>query len=245
MNKDIFIGTSGYTYTHWRKVFYPPDLASSKWLEFYSQYFNSVELNVTFYRLPKKEVFKSWYKRTPKDFKFIVKGSRFITHIKRLKDCSDSLKIFFENVSFLKEKLACVLWQLPPSLKGNLAILKNFIKLLKKKYSFTLHSFEFRNQTWFSKETYQLLENNNINLCIADSPNFPTYEILTSSFIYLRFHGGKILYGSNYSEEEIKKWTKKVKNWLKKKNLLFAFFNNDAYGFAVKNALKFKELLEK
>lgn len=243
--KSIFVGTSGYNYLHWKKTFYPSDLDFRKWLEFYSQYFNTVELNVTFYHLPKKEVFKNWYKRTPKDFRFVIKGSRFITHIKKLRDCLASLKIFFENASYLREKLSCVLWQLPPSLKYDFSLLENFIKILKRKYSSILHSFEFRHKSWFTGNTYQLLKKHDINLCIADSPNFPSYKFLTSSFIYLRFHGGKILYGSNYSDKELRNWVKETKEWLKNKKLLFAFFNNDAYGFAVKNALKFKELLIK
>ncbi|UCC95979.1 MAG: DUF72 domain-containing protein, partial [Candidatus Omnitrophota bacterium] len=172
-----------------------------------------------------------------------VKGSRFITHIKRLKDCRDSLKMFFENASALEEKLFCALWQLPPSQKIDLKKLEDFINLLKKHHSGCLHSFEFRHPTWFKEETYQLLKNNDINLCIADSPTFSTAEAITSSFVYLRFHGGKVLYGSEYSKEELKEWAEKAKVWLKNSKLLFAFFNNDAQGFAVKNALKFRELI--
>ena len=111
----IFIGTSGYNYPHWwNGVFYPSDLPQKKWLEFYTEYFSTVELNVSFYRLPKKEVFEGWYKRTPKKFVFAVKGSRFITHIKRLKDCREPLSLLFDHASSLKEKLGVVLWQLPP-----------------------------------------------------------------------------------------------------------------------------------
>jgi len=240
-NKKIYVGTSGYNYEHWRKIFYPPDLAKNKWLSFYTQHFNCVELNVTFYRLPSKKTFISWYKNTPPQFRFVVKGSRFITHIKRLKDCQDSLNIFFENVSLLKEKLICILWQLPPSLKFEYKRLENFLNLLKK-YN-CLYSFEFRHQSWFNQLTYKLLKENKMNLCIADSPNFPSQEVITTDFVYLRFHGGRILYGSNYSSQELLSWAEKTKKWLKKAKLLFAFFNNDAYGFAVKNAQEFKKLL--
>jgi uncharacterized protein YecE (DUF72 family) len=244
MKKEILIGTSGYTYQHWRKVFYPGDLKPNKWLEFYTQHFNTVELNVTFYRLPSKKVFRGWHNKTPRNFKFVIKGSRFITHIKRLKDPKEPLKIFFENAAGLEDKLLCVLWQLPPSSKCDLQRLENFVKILKKNYSHCLHSFEFRNQSWFNKEVFSLLKNNDMNLCIADSPDFPAHEIITSSFLYLRFHGGKILYGSRYSTKELKSWAEKAKTWLKKTNFLLAFFNNDAHGFAIKNALKFKELLK-
>ena len=243
MKKAILVGTSGYNYLHWRNIFYPKGLAQNKWLSFYIQHFNTVELNVTFYRLPSKKTFEGWYKKTPKDFKFVIKGSRYITHIKRLKDCRDPLNLFFKNSSPLKEKLICVLWQLPPSLKVDLKRLENFIKIIKKKYTHCRHSFEFRNETWFNKDTYNILKKNDLNLCIADSANLTTHEVITSDFIYLRFHGGKILYGSNYSDKELKMWARKAKKWLRAKKMLLAFFNNDASGFAVKNALKFKELL--
>lgn len=242
MEKRILIGTSGYSYQHWKKIFYPPKLSSNKWLEHYSQHFNSVELNMTFYRLPKIETFASWHKRTPTYFRFATKGSRFITHIKRLKDCQEPLRLFFSRSAYLNEKLICILWQLPPSFKFDLERLKYFVKELKK-YPKYLYSIEFRNPTWFNHNTYRFLRDENINICIADSPSFPYEEIITSNFLYLRFHGGKTIYGSEYSIDELKQWRTKVVEWLKDANTLFAFFNNDYRGFAVKNALKFKELI--
>jgi uncharacterized protein YecE (DUF72 family) len=239
----IYVGTSGYSYQHWKSRFYPKNLPASKWLEFYSQHFNTVELNYTFYRLPQKKAFQNWHQKTPKNFKFVIKGSRFITHIKRLKDCASPLKEFFKRASSLKEKLACCLWQLPPSFKYDLERLDKFVRILQKNHSAYLHTFEFREKSWFNPQTYSILDKNNISLCIADAPDFKTPDELASSFIYLRFHGGKILYGSQYSDKELIRWAKKAKKWLGKKKLLFAFFNNDAQSFAVKNALKFKELL--
>ena len=116
MTKKIFIGTSGYSYKHWIDKFYPKDLPQKRWLEFYAQHFNSVELNVTFYRLPKESLFENWYKRTPSNFRFVIKGSRFITHIKRLQDCKEPLNLFMQRAANLKDKLSCILWQTPPSL---------------------------------------------------------------------------------------------------------------------------------
>ncbi|UCG35853.1 MAG: DUF72 domain-containing protein [Candidatus Omnitrophota bacterium] len=243
MKKRILVGTSGYNYEHWKGVFYPKDIKQNKWLQFYSQHFNTVELNVTFYRLPQKKAFQSWYQRTPKNFAFVIKGSRYITHIKRLNACSQPLNLFFKNAAPLKEKLFCVLWQLPPSLKFDLKRLENFVLLLKKKYSSCRHSFEFRHESWFNDTTYELLKDNNINLCIAHSPNFPAYEVALSNFIYLRFHGGEQLYSSNYTDSELKNWAQKAKKLSKGKSIIFAFFNNDAQGFAIKNALKFRKLL--
>lgn len=242
--KKIFVGTSGYNYSHWREVFYPPRLSSTQWLNFYTQHFNCVELNVTFYRLPKEAVFKNWYKNTPRNFRFVLKGSRFITHIKRLKDPQEALKIFFKNASFLKEKALCILWQLPPSLKADFFRLESFLEILHNNYGNYHHSLEFRNKTWFCPTTYTLLKKFAINLCIADSPHYPCEEVLTSSFVYLRFHGGRQLYSSEYTQKELELWADKAFNWLKKKNTLLVFFNNDAYGFAVKNSLEFRKLLE-
>jgi len=243
----IYIGTSGYNYSHWREVFYPKDLPQNKWLWFYSQHFNCVELNVTFYRLPSKKTFQSWYKKTPKDFKFVVKAWKQITHIKRLKNTLEYLKIFFENVKELKEKLTCILWQMPPSLKKDTQLLKDYLKELFKiriaKKIF--HSIEFRHKSWFVEEVYKVLKEYNVNLCIAHSQKWPFIKVLTSNFLYLRFHGGKILYGSEYSLEELSEFKKIVKEFEKDIEVLFSFFNNDAYGFAVKNALQFRRLLEK
>lgn len=250
----LFIGTSGWNYPHWRDIFYPKDLSQSKWLQHYTEFFNAVELNVTFYRLVQKKTFQNWYKRTPRDFYFVAKGSRFITHIKKLKAAKESLGLFIDNVIELKEKLAAILWQLPPSFsrqscnvgrdpafagKKDLKRLEAFLKLLKK--TKIRQAFEFRNESWFDKEVYALLKQYGACLCIAHSSRFPCVKELTADFLYLRFHGGESLYSSNYPDKELKEWANFAKST---KRDIFAFFNNDAYGYAVKNALRFRELLK-
>jgi len=259
---SIFIGTSGYSYPHWIDNFYPKDLPQSKWLEHYSKFFNTVELNVTFYRLPQESAFKNWYKRTPKDFLFVVKGSRFITHIKKLKGVEDSVKLFIKDrAEILKEKLGLILWQLPPNFKVaesckqsgiRLEEFERFLKLLTpyRLSHIAQFAFEFRNETWFNKEIYDLLKNYNCALVIADSPQLRSLSFagqaqypLTADFVYIRFHGGKILYGSEYSEKELKEWAYKIKKWSRGKDV-FVYFNNDFQGFAVKNALKLKKFLK-
>ena len=238
------IGTSGYSYPHWKGVFYPSTLPSSGWLEYYVKVFDTVELNVTFYRQVKKEVFASWYKRTPENFLFALKGPRFITHLKRLKDCKDSLKIFFENALPLREKLGVVLWQLPPSLEEDVVLLGEFCHTLKEEgYGRCLHAFEFRHASWFKDETYEVLRNFSAALCIAHSRRWHLEEIVTADFVYLRFHGGTVLYGSEYSGEELETWARKIRSWMEAGKRVFAYFNNDYRGFAVKNALKLKEIL--
>ena len=152
----VWIGTSGFSYPHWGKgVFYPKDIPQTKWFEYYCQHFKTVELNVSFYRLPKKETFKGWRKRAGKDFVFSVKGSRYITHIKRLKDCREPIKTFFKNANEIKEKNDVVLWQLPPRFKANLERLDQFLKLLPKNWR---HAFEFRNKSWLAGEVYKILK---------------------------------------------------------------------------------------
>jgi uncharacterized protein YecE (DUF72 family) len=242
----IFIGTSGYNYTHWgNDVFYPSELPEKKWLEFYATYFNTVELNVTFYRLPTKKAFESWYMRTPSQFLFSIKGSRFITHIKRLKDCQEPLALFLDRASCLKEKLGVILWQLPPRFKVDLKRLEEFFLLISKiPISKKIpHAFEFRDDSWFCSQVFMILERFNFSFCISHGSGIPMMEKITSNIIYLRLHGGKLLYGSNYSENELKNWAKKIQSWKENGKIIFVYFNNDAYGFAIKNAMTLKRLL--
>ncbi|MCX7926940.1 MAG: DUF72 domain-containing protein [Candidatus Omnitrophica bacterium] len=238
---QFFVGTSGWNYPHWADgVFYPVGLSKKKWFKYYTEHFNGVELNVTFYRLLRKATFENWYLQTPEKFVFIVKGWRFITHIQRLKKVKETLSIFVENVCGLKNKLGAILWQFPPSFKKDTVCLKKFLKMLTE--TKTRQVFEFRNQTWFDEEIYTLLEEHNGCLCIAHSGNrYPCKKIVTADFLYLRFHGAGQLYNSDYSDKELKEWA----NFALSSNVktVFAFFNNDAYGYAVKNAQKFDHLL--
>lgn len=238
-----FIGTSGYNYNHWADgVFYPNNLKQNKWLEYYCKCFSTVELNVTFYRLPNESTFKSWYNRTGKNFVYAVKGSRFITHIKKLKDSQELLELFFSRAKLLKNKLGVVLWQLPPGLHKDERRLENFCQLLAKGYNFCRHAFEFRHKNWFCEQIYSILRYYNYGLCIAHSGRWPYENELTADFTYIRFHGGEVLYGSEYSKQELSEWANKIKKWLRNKIDVYAYFNNDAYGYAVKNALQLKEL---
>ncbi len=236
----IYIGTSGYSYQHWKDIFYPEDVKQNKWLEYYSQHFNTVELNVTFYRLPGEKIFSGWYERTPKDFLFVVKGSRYITHIKKLNDCKDPLNLLMSRAELLKEKLGVILWQLSPSFKIDIEKLEKFL-IISSNLKVCRQAFEFRHQSWFCKEVYDLLKKYNVALCIADSSRWPQSEEITADFVYLRFHGGKELYGSEYSDRELKVWAEKIKRWQKTKDI-YVYFNNDAHGYAVENAKTLKKL---
>lgn len=239
----IFVGTSGYIYPHWEDgVFYPEGWPKSKKLEYYCQHFKTVELNNTFYRLPGEKTFESWYKRTPRNFIFAVKVSRFITHVKKLVNCKEPWKTFLERALGLREKLGPLLFQFPPFLKKDSKRLKDFIEMVHKNSPKGLKfAFEFRNETWCNDEIYQTLKNKNCAWVIVDSPHWPKREIVTADFVYIRMHGSKILFGSKYTKRELEGLAKKIKKWLKQNLDVYCYFNNDAQGFAVQNA---KELLK-
>ncbi len=242
---EVFIGTSGYSYPHWSDgIFYPEGLSQQRWLEYYAEKFNTVELNVTFYRLPKESVFKNWYSRTPEDFSFVVKGSRFITHIKRLKQCEEPLKLFFGRVKFLKEKLSCILWQLPPKFKVDEDRLSDFVKLLKVKKGYR-HAFEFRHDSWYRDAVFKILKKDNIAVCIADWPEFSKDGPAVAGFVYLRRHGvGAHLYGGCYSDRDLRNDESRIRSWLEDGRDVYIYFNNDAHGHAPKNALSLRSMLK-
>lgn len=239
---NIFIGTSGYSYKHWQNNFYPLELLKSKWLEFYSQNFNTVELNVTFYRLPDTAAFKNWHDKTPENFIFSLKGSRFITHIKRLKDVQKPLELFFKRAGFLSEKLGCVLWQLSPNFWLNIERLEKFLNLIK---SYNVRNvFEFRHESWFAEKVFALLKKYNSALCLADYPDFKVEKPTDlSDFIYLRRHGINNIYASSYTEQELTKDAKMIKKFLSRGQDVYIYFNNDANAYAVFNVRTLRQLL--
>jgi len=234
----LFVGTSGYVYSHWENdVFYPKNLPKTKQLEYYSTHFATVEMNYPFYRLPSIESFKKWKEKTPKDFVFALKVSRVITHIRRFHQSKKEWKTFLERALYLEEKLGPFLFQFPPSFKKDPKRLQEFIKMVKKTNSKHRFVLEFRHPSWFSKEIFRILKKEkNISLCLADSPKWPQVLEITGDFVYIRMHGGKILYSSDYSKKELKIWVARIKKWLKNNLDVYVYFNNDAYGYAIKNA---------
>ena len=237
----VYIGTSGFAYSHWRGKFYPEDLSTYKWFEYYTKHFDTVELNVTFYRLPQKSAFQSWYRRSPDDFVFVIKGSRYITHVRKLNNVVRPTKEFFNRAKYLKEKLGVILWQFQGNWRINLSRLEKFLKILQR-YPYR-HVFEFRHESWFCKRIYKLLKKYKMGLVISDSPRYPKTEEITADFVYIRFHGGKVLYGSKYSERELKEWAKKIKKWQKQGLNVYAYFNNDWNAYAIKNAKQLIKIL--
>ncbi|MFO0754641.1 MAG: DUF72 domain-containing protein [Thermodesulfovibrionales bacterium] len=226
------IGCSGFNYPHWKGVFYPAGLPQRKWLEYYTSLFSTVELNVTFYRLPRAETFVKWHDEAPPDFTFSVKGSRFITHLKRLREPEEHLELFFASATGLAEKMRVVLWQFPPSFSLNPGRLEHFLSLLRG-YP-VRHTFEFRHQSWITEEVVRLCRDHGAGLCMADMPPFLDELPVTADFVYFRRHGA--VRGYNYSDEALGRDAERIRDHLQQGRDVYCYFNNDAYGCAPRNA---------
>ncbi|ACM19687.1 protein of unknown function DUF72 [Geotalea daltonii FRC-32] len=238
----VQIGCSGFNYNHWRGTFYPEKLPQRLWFAHYFSVFSTVELNVTFYRLPQLSVFQHWREQTPENFQFVIKGSRFITHIKKLKEVEEPLQRFFDAASGLGDKLRVVLWQLAPSFFLDLERLSRFLELLDR-YP-VRNAFEFRNESWFCEQGVELCRGHNAAICLADWPQYLYEWAPTADFIYLRRHGHGGDYAACYSEEELSRDAERIRSYLKDGRDVYIYYNNDALGFAPQNALRLAELLQ-
>jgi uncharacterized protein YecE (DUF72 family) len=242
--RQIRIGCSGWNYAHWRNgVFYPPRLPSTKWLDFYAQQFDTVEVNSTFYRLPRMSSVARWVAQSPREFIFAIKASRYLTHIKRLADLGLGLDRFYACIRPLVEspKLGPILWQLPPNFRRDDERLANALSRLPRDQR---HCFEFREASWFHPDVYALLREHGVALVIGDRPEvhaFQSHE-LTADFTFVRFHSGSRGQRGNYSESELEEWARRFENWSSSADV-FAYFNNDWEGFAPQNALWLKQRL--
>lgn len=237
--RHIHVGTSGWTYDDWTGPFYPKEIKGAERLAFYAKTFDTVEVNATFYRLPFEGMITGWNRRLPESFHLVVKGSRLITHVKKLADCEEPLTRFLDRVRQL-HTLKVVLWQLPPSLHDDLDLLRGFLGSLP---GTVRHAVEFRHQTWWNDEIAHLLAQHNATFVTISHPKLPSDIVPTSDVLYLRFHGlGLRLYDYTYSRKELQEWTEKVKPYLPGREL-YAFFNNDYRARAPRNALTFRRLL--
>jgi uncharacterized protein YecE (DUF72 family) len=237
----IRIGTSGWNYKHWRYIFYPHGLPESRWLEFYGEHLGTVEINYSFYQLPTTAAFKNWRAQTPEGFCFAVKGSRYITHLKRLADPKEHVELFFSRAGELGAKLGPVLWQLPPRFKCNLDRLDAFLQALPQH---TRHAFEFRDPSWHNDAVYALLSRHDAALCLANSEgrDRPAKPITTASWVYQRFHFG--LDGGNYTEGQLQHLASVIAGFREHDLDVYAYFNNDGGGYAIRNAQRLRALLE-
>ena len=234
------IGTSGWSYDWWRGVFYPREIAKNRWLTFYASRFKTVEINYSFYRLPSKAVFEKWRDTVGPDFTFAVKASRYITHNRKLKDCREPWKRFYDAAYGLGDKLGPVLFEFPATGPKNTERLAGFLEVLPGTLRY---AFEFRHPSWFDGEIYELLTEKGASLVTADSPHFPQSFEETADFSFIRFHGGRILYGSEYSLDELRVWASRIVDMTGRGRDVYAYFNNDAFGFAPKNAAELEGLL--
>lgn len=243
MESSIFIGTSGWSYKHWKDKFYPEGLKQTSWLDYYTQHFNITELNASFYHLPKKQTTEMWNEKVPDDFKFCPKMSRYVTHLKRLNEPEEGFKNFFDVFAPLAKKLGPVLIQLPPSLKFEPDKTEHLYKLCKQQYSDFLFALEVRHDTWMSDESFALMKQYNIAFVISQSAaGFPYTEKVTAQHVYVRFHGPGKLYASSYTDEQLLHYAHLFKQWKKQGHSVWAFFNNDVGGYAIDNAKKLIEL---
>jgi uncharacterized protein YecE (DUF72 family) len=238
----IHIGTSGFHYKHWVGRFYPQGMKPEKFLPYYFKFFHTVELNNPFYRLPSRETFDKWRQGVPEDFIFSVKASRYITHIKKLKEPEESVFNFIEKADGLKEKLGPILFQLPPGWALNEERLISFIKILPPHYRYT---FEFRNPTWYNEKVYHALKQKNIAFCIYELEYHLSPVITTADFVYIRLHGPETKYAGSYSENSLSEWADRCREWSEEGKDVYLYFDNDQLGYAAFNAMTLAEMLQK
>ncbi|HEY82160.1 MAG TPA: DUF72 domain-containing protein [Dehalococcoidia bacterium] len=233
MAATYHIGTSGWHYEHWRDIFYPAQLPKAAWLEFYARHFDTVELNNSFYRLPSEDAFGAWRDLSPPDFIFAVKASRFITHIKRLKNTEEALENFITRAKILGGKLGPILYQLPPNMHRNDGVLESFLSILPQGMK---HVIEFRHASWLEEEVFEILRKYKVGLCVFDMPQLSCPPVATASFAYIRFHGSGELYSSCYPDEQLAGWAERIADLARNLEEVYIYFNNDVAGYALKNA---------
>lgn len=243
----IYIGTSGWSYDHWTGLFYPEDLKKSQWLPYYSKHFDTVELNMSFYRYPFQNMLKGWKNKLPENFKMTFKAHRQITHHKKFQEVKENLDRFYNMVGEMGDRAGCILFQSPPSFKKtteNEEVLRNFLDQTDSSFHNVI---EFRHASWWNEETLNVLKKYNVAFCTVSGIKMPPDVMISADFAYFRFHGPDKVYASEYSEEKLHQWADSINDLLSggQINDVFCYFNNDFYGFAVKNAKMLQSLLYK
>jgi uncharacterized protein YecE (DUF72 family) len=240
--RPVHVGCSGWVYPHWRELFYPKGVPQREWLSFYAEHFDTVEVNNTFYRLPKPAMVEGWAEHSPKNFTFAVKVSRYMTHIKRLTMVESGLKRFYEPLQPLTDggKLGPLLWQFPPNFHRDTERLADSLAQLTD----GRHAFEFRHDSWFTDEVYALLGAHDVALVIGDESSrwTSTPHVRTTDWTYVRLHHGTRGRHGNYSRSEIERWARRIAQW-RRDTEVYAYFNNDWEGYAIRNAGLLREKL--
>ena len=243
MTARFHIGTSGWMYDHWRGDFYPQELAKSKWLPYYVEQFETVELNNTHYIQPKPASWQNWHDAAPDGFRYAIKAHRFLTHWKRFKDPERSLEKQIRAAEALKSHLGPFLYQAPPNFERDEATverLEHFLSILPRRHC---HTLEFRHASWFGDDTQEQLRRHNVAFCSYDMPKLDCPVVATASFAYMRFHGTTQKYGGNYTDEMLRDWAKRLKAIARDVDDVYVYFNNDIGGHAPRNAKTLRELL--
>ena len=234
------IGCSGWQYKHWRGDFYPAELPQSAWFAHYARTFDTVEINNSFYRLPETSTFARWREQASRRFLYAVKASRFLTHMKKLKDPDEPIARFFERARYLGPTLGPILYQLPPNFPLNLERFETFLAKLPRAHQ---HTVEFRETSWYDERVYELLRRYGVALCLHDMEGSATGPMVVGPFIYVRFHHGTKKYGGRYSDERLATWA----GWLAARRQegldVYAYFNNDTGGHAPRDAVRLRALV--
>jgi uncharacterized protein YecE (DUF72 family) len=237
----VRVGCSGWQYKHWRGDFYPLTLPQSQWLEYYAARFTTVEINNSFYRLPSREQFLAWARRVPREFVYAVKASRYLTHMKKLKEPEEPLQRFFDAARGLGTRLGPTLYQLPPQFPVDVSRLDRFLRLLPKRRR---HAVEFRDPSWYTPAVFQCLARRSVTLCLHDMAGSATGRVAIGPFVYVRFHGPQ-RYGGRYDERRLADWAE----WLNARRAegapIYAYFNNDIGGHAPRDAARLAALLDR
>lgn len=236
-----FIGTSGCNYENWRDGFYA-GCPKREWLAHCAAHFSGIEVNATFYRLQTAQTFGRWRAETPAGFRFAIKANRYLTHNKKLADPLPSIALERNRARGLGAKLAAVVWQLPHNFQRNLARLETFARALHS-WRATRHAVEFRHPSWFEDEVAACLRDHGIAACQSDAADWPMWEAVTTDLVYVRLHGRPVTYASAYSHAELRAWAERVRRWLREGRDVHVYFDNDAFGYAPRDALRLIDLL--
>jgi uncharacterized protein YecE (DUF72 family) len=237
-----WIGTSGWVYKGWREHLYA-DAPVRRWLEIASRTFSALEINGSFYTQIKRETYERWHRETPDDFRFALKGHRFVTHYKRLRDCRDSVILLRDQAKGLGDKLAAVVWQLPSTFGIDTERLDDFLHALTA-WPDVRHALELRHRSWFVPEVADRMRAAGVSVCMSDAPDFPLWHEVTSDLVYVRLHGHTRKYASSYSRPLLEKWAADAKRWIAEGRDVHVYFDNDALGHAVRDAQRFTALVD-
>jgi uncharacterized protein YecE (DUF72 family) len=241
MEGKVFIGTSGYTYKSWNAAFYPKKVPKRLQLEYYATHFPTVEINATFYRLPTENMVRGWEKRVPKPFTYALKGSRFITHMKKLANLDDGLDNYFIRIHPMKARVGIILWQLPPMLQKDLPRLDDFLAQVRQ-YRYR-HAVEFRHTSWYDDETFALLKKHRAAHVALSTLNMPRILVATADIVYVRFHGLEGGFAHDYTRAELEPWARFCREQAEAGRTVYVYFNNDVNVRAPENAKALMEMV--